>query len=241
MFTLNSLKNIGVPLYLFIYLIFPYSAITQTTKLDLSKNLERALNIQDLEFVKDSFIYEEGLKIHKQFSKIIKEFPDSKWKIIRLNHDKSDKEIFKIEVVGKKNVEGDIYVLQSNFNYLFSLFNGKINKGTIKQLFTIIRNDEKKIDITFKIPDKVLTGSKYDIDIILNEPLDKVIVAGGIKMHEIESFFEQEIALDPLVSGGIFKMTRAPSKPGTQIWSGIIAHPDGIITFTKSIEIVEKI
>ena len=241
MFTLNSLKNIGVPLYLFIYLIFPYSAITQTTKLDLSKNLERALNIQDLEFVKDSFIYEEGLKIHKQFSKIIKEFPDSKWKIIRLNHDKSDKEIFKIEVVGKKNVEGDIYVLQSNFNYLFSLFNGKINKGTIKQLFTIIRNDDKKIDITFKIPDKVLTGSKYDIDIILNEPLDKVIVAGGIKKHEIESFFEQEIALDPLVSGGIFKMTRAPSKPGTQIWSGIIAHPDGIITFTKSIEIVEKI
>ena len=36
-------------------------------------------------------------------------------------------------------------------------------------------------------------------------------------------------------------MTRAPSKPGIQIWSGIIAHPKGIITFTKSIDIVEKI
>lgn len=36
-------------------------------------------------------------------------------------------------------------------------------------------------------------------------------------------------------------MTRAPLKPGTQIWSGFIAHPEGIITFTKSIDIVEKI
>ena len=36
-------------------------------------------------------------------------------------------------------------------------------------------------------------------------------------------------------------MTRAPSKPGLQIWSGIIAHPNGIITFTKSVDIVEKI
>jgi len=47
--------------------------------------------------------------------------------------------------------------------------------------------------------------------------------------------------LEPLASGGIFKMTRAPSKPGVQIWSGIIAHPEGMITFTKSIDIVEKI
>jgi len=47
--------------------------------------------------------------------------------------------------------------------------------------------------------------------------------------------------LEPLASGGIFKITRAPSKPGLQIWSGIIAHPEGMITFTKSIDIVEKI
>ena len=39
----------------------------------------------------------------------------------------------------------------------------------------------------------------------------------------------------------IFKITRAPSKPGIQIWSGIIAHPEGMITFTKSIDIVDKI
>ena len=48
----------------------------------------------------------------------------------------------------------------------------RIDEGIIKNLFTTIRNDDKKIDITFKIPDRVLTGSKYDIDIILNKPLE---------------------------------------------------------------------
>ena len=121
------------------------------------------------------------------------------------------------------------------------MINNKIKDGNIKNLLTTIRNDQNKIDIIFKIPEKVLTGTKYDIDIILNEPLGDVIIAGGIKSHQEESYLKQEIRIEPLASGGIFKMTRAPSKPGTQIWSGIIVHPKGTISFTKSVDIVEKI
>ena len=147
----------------------------------------------------------------------------------------------RISVSGRKIVNGEMHILESDFDYVFSVLNGKIDEATIKNLFTTIRNDDKKIDISFKIPDKVLTGSKYDIDIIINKPLEEVIIAGAIKPHQVNSFFEQEILLEPLASGGIFKMTRAPSKPGIQIWTGIIAHPKGMITFTKSIDIVEKI
>ena len=68
-----------------------------------------------------------------------------------------------------------------------------------------------------------------------------MIIAGAIKPHQVNSFFEQEIWLEPLASGGSFKITRAPSKPGIPIWSGIIAHPEGMITFTKSIDIVDEI
>ena len=241
MFNLNSLRNIGIPIYLFIYLIFPHSAITQTTKVDLRRNIENAFNSRNFKFFNQSFVNDESLKITKQFSNILKEFPDSKWKIKKLKSINPNEEIYEIKVLGKKLVQGEIYILESKFNYSFSLVNEKINKGTIRKLFTLIRSDDNKIDISFRIPDKVLTGTKYDIDIILNKPLEEVIIAGGIKAHQVESFLEQEIDLEPLVSGGIFKMTRAPSKPGIQIWSGIIAHPKGIITFTKSIDIVEKI
>ena len=241
MFNLNSLRNIGIPIYLFIYLIFPHSAITQTTKVDLRRNIENAFNSRNFKYFNQSFGNDENLKITKQFSNILKEFPDSKWKIKKLKSNNPNKEMYEIKVLGKKLVQGEIYILESKFNYSFSLINEKINQGTIEKLFSTIRSDNNKIDISFRIPDKVLTGTKYDIDIILNKPLEEVIIAGGIKAHQVESFLEQEIDLEPLVSGGIFKMTRAPSKPGMQIWSGIIAHPKGIITFTKSIEIVEKI
>ena len=241
MYNLNFYKNIGVPLYLFIYLIIPYSAITQTLKVDFIKNLENSLNARNLEFIRKNFRNNENQNIPKQFSKILNDFPDSKWKIKKLKSNIPNKEILKIEVSGKKIVNGEIHILESDFDYIFSILNGKIYEGTIKNLFTTIRNDNNKIDISFKIPDKVLTGSKYDIDIILNKPLEEVIIAGSIKPHQVDSFFEQEILLEPLSSGGIFKMTRAPSQSGIQIWSGVIAHPKGIISFTKSIDIVDEI
>ena len=241
MFKFYSSINIGFFLYLFIYLIFPYSAITQTTKFDLRRNLENSLNSRNLKLIEESFKNDQSLKITEKLEKILKDFPDSKWRIKKLKTNNPNEEIFQIKVVGKKILQGETYTLESNFNYLCSIVNEKISSGTITNLFTIIRNDNKKIDITFKIPDKVLTGTKYDIDIILNKPLEEVIIAGGIKAYQDESFLEQEISLEPLVSGGIFKMTRAPSKTGMQIWAGIIAHPKGIITFTKSIDIVEKI
>ena len=241
MFNLKLFKNIGIPLYLFIYLIFPYSAITENLKVDFIKNLEKSLNRRDLEFVKKNFRNDENQNISKQLSKIINDFPNSKWKIKRLKSNIPNKNILRIKVSGEKKVNGEIHILESNFDYLLSFKNGKFDSGIIKNLFTTIRNDDKKIDISFKIPDKVLTGSKYDIDIILNKPLEEVIIAGSIKSHQVNSLFEQEILLEPLSSGGVFKMTRAPSKPGIQIWSGVIAHPEGMITFTKSIDIVDKI
>ena len=241
MFNLNLLKNIGVTLYLLIYVIIPYSAISQTLKIDFIRNLENSLNSKDLEFIRENFRNDDKQNIPKQFSRIINDFPNSQWKIKKLKSHSPNLNILRIKVSGKKMVNGEIHILESNFDYLFSIVNGKIDEGIIRNLFTTIRNDANKIDISFNIPDKVLTGSKYDIDIILNKPLEEVIIAGAIKPHQMNSFFEQEILLEPLSSGGIFKITRAPSKPGIQIWSGIIAHPEGMITFTKSIDIVEKI
>jgi len=241
MLNLNLFRNIGFPLYLFIYLILPYSAITQTLKVDFIRNLETSLNKRDLEFIRKNFRNDENQNIPKQFSQIINDFPDSKWKIKRLKSNIPNKEILRIKVSGRKIVNGKMHILESDFDYVFSVLNGKIDEATIKNLFTTIRNDDKKIDISFKIPNKVLTGSKYDIDIILNQPLEEVIIAGATKPHQVNSLFEQEVLLEPLASGGIFKMTRAPSRSGMQIWSGIIAHPEGIIPFTKSIDIVDKL
>tara|TARA_S200000501_G_scaffold346093_1_gene359241 strand:+ start:614 stop:1339 length:726 start_codon:yes stop_codon:yes gene_type:complete len=241
MLNLNTIAKLGLFLYINIYLIFPKLAITQNTNVDIRKNLENALNTRNFKFIKNNFKEEENLKIQKRLMKIINDFPNSKWQIKKLSEGSAKEKIYDIKVNGEKIVNGKLYFLESNFKYLFSTHNEKINNGNIKNLLTTIRNDQNKIDIIFRIPEKVLTGTKYDIDIILNEPLGDEIIAGGIISHQDGSYIKQELNIEPLASGGIFKSTRASSKPATQIWSGTIAHPEGIILFTKSVEIVEKI
>ena len=98
MFNLNLFKNIGFLLYLFVYLIFPYSAITQTLKVDFIRNLENSLNKGDLDFIQKNFRNEESQNIPKQFSKIINDFPNSKWKIKRLKSNIPDEDILRIKV-----------------------------------------------------------------------------------------------------------------------------------------------
>ncbi len=241
MLNLNSFAKLGLFIYLNIYLISPKLAITQNTNIDIRTNLENALNTRNLKLINNIFKEEEMVKVQKKFDEIIKDFPNSKWQIKKSGRGNYKEEIFNIKVNGKKIVNEEIYFLESNFEFLVSHHNDKINNGNIKNLLTTVRNDQNKIDIIFRIPEKVLTGTKYDIDIILNEPLGDLIVAGGIISHQNESYLKQEINIEPLASGGIFKTTRASSKPATQIWSGIIIHPKGTISFTKSVEIVEKI
>ena len=111
MFNLNLLKNIGVTLYLFIYLIIPHSATTQTLKVDFIRNLENSLNKRDLDFIRKNFRNDENQNIPEQFSKIVNDFPDSKWKIKRLKSNIPNKEILRIKVSGKKIVNEEIHIL----------------------------------------------------------------------------------------------------------------------------------
>ena len=221
--------------YIFFYLISTELAIGQVITKEILLNLENGLNKRDFTVIKKYFNEKESQKINNRFSKIIKDFPNSKWTIQKNNIDYAD-----INISGSKIINGKEFIFQSDFQYFYSLENGKIKNGHIKNQLTTIRNDNNALDINFSIPNTVLTGTNYDIDIIVNNPLQENVIAGGIKSHAVDTIIKQTVKLEPLVSGGIFKVTRAPTKPGIQVWSGIIAHPEGLISFTKTVNIVLK-
>ena len=111
MLNLNLFRKIGFPLYLFIYLILPYSATPQTLKVDFMRNLETSLNKRDLDFIRKNFRNDENQNIPTQFSKIINDFPNSKWKIKRLESNIPNNEILRIKVSGRKIVNGEMHIL----------------------------------------------------------------------------------------------------------------------------------
>tara|TARA_B100000131_G_scaffold311271_1_gene343935 strand:- start:76 stop:807 length:732 start_codon:yes stop_codon:yes gene_type:complete len=238
---LKKFRKIVFIFIFFFYLISNNLAIGKNKTNDFNKEIENSINNRELNLLKTYFNTKESSKLIKRIEKILDKFPNSKWDIKNINTNNDEFNLFKIKITGSNIIDKKKFILESNFDYSFSMEEGKISQSSVSNLLTTIRNDQKNIDVIFSIPNQVLTGSKYDIDIIIQKPLDNIMVAGGIISHQEESVIPQEITLEPLVAGGIFKMTRAPSKPGIQIWSGIIAHPEGMITFTKTVDIVENL
>lgn len=235
----NFLPKFISIIYIFFYLISSRLAICEVNFKKDFQNIETDLNQRKFVNLEKYFDKNEKIDFKNKFLKLIKEFPDAKWEIINSKSINANQHKLDMKLYGSKNLNGKEFKLESSFNFVFNIDNGVIKKGNIQNNLTTIRSDDKKIDIKISIPDKVLTGSKYHIDIILNQPLEETIIAGGIKEYQEEKLLNQSIPLKPLVTGGIFKVSRAPLKPGIQIWTGMIAHPIGLVSFTKTVNIIE--
>ena len=239
MIKVNSFSKFIRIIYIFFYLISSRFAISEDMFKKDFLGFQNELNQRNFVALEKYFDQDERSLFKNKFFKLIREFPDAKWEIISTKLINDNQYKIDMKLAGSKNLNGAKFKLDSNFNFVFNLDNGLIKKSYIENNITTIRSDDNQIDIDIFIPDKVLTGSKYDIDIILNEPLEEIIIAGGIKEFQEGKFPNQSIPLEILASGGIFKVSRAPLKPGIQIWTGIIAHPKGLVSFTKTVKIVK--
>ena len=239
MIKLISFSKLTSIIYIFFYLISSRFAICEDNFKKIFQNIETALNQRNFASLEKYFDKNEKIDFKNKFFKLTKEFPDAKWKIIKSKSIDPNQHELEMRLYGSNNLNGKRFKLESRFNFVFYLEDGLIKQSNIQNNLTTIRNDDDQIDIKIYIPDKVLTGTKYDIDIILSQPLEDTIIAGGIQEYQEREFLNQSIPLEPLATGGIFKVSRAPLIPGIQIWTGIIAHPSGLVSFTKTVNIVE--
>ena len=95
----------------------------------------------------------------------------------------------------------------------------------------MLTSASKPLPISLLIPDTVLTGSRYDVDVVVDQPLGKSLLAGGLISVTPQQVLEQkspDIQLEPLGGGGLFKSVQAPFQPGSQVWAALLVHPDGV-------------
>jgi hypothetical protein len=48
-----------------------------------------------------------------------------------------------------------------------------------------------------------------------------------------------DIQLQPLGGGGLFKSVQAPFKPGIQTWAALLVHPEGVVSVSKQVRVVD--
>ena len=205
----------------------------------LSNKLEEMLNQKKNTSLKELFLQNSFSQFNKQYLAFKENYTDAKWSIktIRTHQDKI---FLDIKITSKREIGDQIYNLNSKQTVKIETFRSKIKSFIVINEQSILNSKESPLVVKVISPDKVLTGERYEMNLIIEKPLDKSLIATGmivLKNNENINISNNQYGIKLNQSGGLFKYIQAPLKPGFQTISAIITHPQGIYSITKRIKV----
>ena len=205
----------------------------------LSNQLEEILNERKDNLLKDVFSKQSFYKFNKQSLAFRNKYKDSKWSIKMTRNDQKNS-ILDVKIKSTRTIGDQVYNLHTKQTVEIETYKNKIKNYKVIDEESILSSQESPLIVKIISPDKVLTGERYEINLIIEKPLDDSLTAGGmiiLKNNEKMNLSNDSFSIRPNQSGGLFKYIQAPLEPGSQIISAIITHPKGIYSFTKKIKV----
>lgn len=205
----------------------------------LSNQLEEILNERKDNLLKDVFSKQSFYKFNKQSLAFRNKYKDSKWSIKMTRNDQKNS-ILDVKIKSTRTIGDQVYNLNTKQTVEIETYKNKIKNYKVIDEESILSSQESPLIVKIISPDKVLTGERYEINLIIEKPLDDSLTAGGmiiLKNNEKMNLSNDLFSIIPNQSGGLFKYIQAPLEPGSQIISAIITHPKGIYSFTKKIKV----
>ena len=145
-----------------------------------------------------------------------------------------------LSVQGSRDVAGTTYRMEARQTVAISRDNGRITHHDVLEEESFIFSGAQRLPVTIMIPDTVLTGERYNVDVVIDDPLADAIVAGGIlevRPLFVDTMRSPTIKLGVLSAGGLFKRVQAPYSPGGQTWAVMLVHPDGALITSKRVRV----
>ena len=230
-------KLIGVLLF---YPLIVNSALSRNIDNQfLSNQLEKTLNSNRNDLLKELFVKKSFKKFNKNYIDFQKNYFDTNWSIKTISSDQ-EKTILDIKITSKTEINDEIYILNSKQIVKIETFNNKVKSYKIINEESILNSEDSPLVVKIISPDKVLTGERYEMNLIIEKPLDNSLIASGmivLKNNRNINLSNYEFGIKPNQSGGLFKYIQAPLEPGSQTISAIITHPEGIYAITKKIKV----
>ena len=205
----------------------------------LSNQLEESLNENKRDLLKDLFLKKSFKQFDKQYINFKRKYIDTKWSIKTIsNH--PEKKILDVKITSKTEINDQIYNLNSKQTVKIETFKNKIESYQVITEESILNSEKSPLAVKIISPDHVLTGERYEMNLIIEKPLDNSLIASGmivLENNENINISNYQFGIKPNQSGGLFKYIQAPLKPGFQTVSAIITHPKGIYSITKKIKV----
>ena len=226
--------------FLLLYPLSLNSALSENIENQLLINqLDKILNQKEHTLEKKLFLKNSFNQFNKQYLAFRKNYKDSKWSIKKIsNH--QDKIFLDIIITSRREIGDKIYNLNAKQVVEVETFKNKIKSYKVITQESILNSQNSKLIVKVISPDKVLTGERYEMNVIIEKPLDNSLIASGMIVLENNkniNISNDSFKIKPNQSGGLFKYIQAPLEPGFQTISAIITHPEGIYSITKKIQV----
>ena len=209
---------------------------------DLSARLQLALNADDrVQALSALMAPDQATTLIERFRRFSMRFPETRWAVRPGQALDDGRATVQLAVSGTRQQDGLSYSFKANQRLAFSTEAGLITAQEVLSDQSVLTSSKKPLPISLLIPDTVLTGSRYDVDVVVDQPLGKAMLAGGLTPVTAQQVLVQEspdVQLEPLGGGGLFKSVQAPFQPGIQTWAALLVHPDGVITVSKRVQVV---
>jgi hypothetical protein len=168
-------------------------------------------------------------------------FPDARWQLSAAAPLRDGRRTMQVRLTGLHREGPLTYQLEGEQLVAFASSGGRLSGEEVIRESTILRSGDPSLRVSLLIPDAVLTGQRYDVDAVFDDPLDGAVVAGGlapVSPAQAAAFENPEIELGALGGGGLFKTVQAPYSPGIQTWAMLLVHPKGVVSATKRVRVV---
>jgi hypothetical protein len=169
------------------------------------------------------------------------QFPDVRWQVKNGPALRSGQPSVMVKVSGTRRQGGSTYRLEAEQRLSLQTDGQRFTGQTVLREQSVMRSGENAPSVSVLIPDAVLTGQRYDVDVLLDEPLDGAIAAGGIvelTPEQATSLESPSLQLGALGGGGLFRTVQAPLAPGSQTWAVLLVHPQGLLSVSKRVRVV---
>lgn len=173
--------------------------------------------------------------------RLLSQFPDARWTLSPGPELAGGRPTVLLQVRGSREDGPLRFRLEAEQQLLLESDGRRINGQTVLRDQALLRSGDADLPVTVLIPDAVLTGERYDVDVIMDEPLDGAILAGGITditADEVTALDSPALRIGALGGGGLFRVVRAPLNPGEQTWAVLLVHPDGLVSASKRVRVV---
>ena len=169
------------------------------------------------------------------------QFPDASWTVQPGAPLKDGRATTQINVAGSREEGSYRFRFEAQQQLVLGASGDRFNSQEVMRESSILRSGDSDLKVSLLIPDAVLTGQRYDVDVVFDEPLDGAVVAGALQPVSAADLLRMrtpDLQLEALGGGGIFKSAQAPYQPGTQTWAVLLVHPKGIVAASKQVKVV---